>query len=432
MAQETVILLSLAALVLTLSAILRPSSRAANSMPEGTAPPIPDRGIAPSQAYRDEPLTMSGEAPALQEAGAVQEAGTAVEVKSAANPAPSAPIPARGEQYGWIEREYQKTTSQEGAESLEELLANIVEGIAVKDSAGRYSYVNKPFTRLVERPASEIVGCDDEELFGYVTAQSLAAADYETRATGETVQINEVLSHDGSRIFEVTRRLMGEEDDGNQSIVSVWRERTEALQRSQEREQAMRQAVSAFARSIRFVDPYLGDHAQRLARVASAVAKAMGLSESAVMTIEFAALLSQVGKLSVEPELLRKQERLTQDETIRLRRHVDDTATLLSEFDFGLPVAESIHQMHERLDGSGYPRGLSGDQIKLSGRILGACDVFCARISPRSYRAAILPQEALGVLEQNPHRYDSEVVASLVKVMSNAAGKRLLAIQTPE
>ncbi len=418
MAQETVILLSLAAMVLTLSAVLRPSSRLANNAPEEAKPPIPDSGLVKNQTHKDEPITMSG------------EATKAIEVKSTTDTALSTPLPTSNEQFGRTpRREYDKTSSQEDAESLEELLANIAEGIAVKDSIGRYSYANKPFTRLVGRPKSEIIGCDDEELFGYVTAQSLAAADHETRARGETVQINEVHSHDGSRTFEVTRRLMGEEDDGNQSIVSVWRERTEALQRSQEREQAMRQAVSAFARSIRFVDPYLGDHAQRLARVATAVAKAMGLSESAVMTIEFAALLSQVGKLSVEPELLRKQERLAHEETIRLRRHVDDTATLLNEFDFGLPVAESVHQMHERLDGSGYPRGLSGDQINLSGRILGACDVFCARISPRSYRAAILPQEALGVLGQNPHRYDGEVVASLVKVMSNSAGKRLLAIQ---
>jgi HD-GYP domain-containing protein (c-di-GMP phosphodiesterase class II) len=83
--------------------------------------------------------------------------------------------------------------------------------------------------------------------------------------------------------------------------------------------------------------------------------------------------------------------------------------------------------MHERLDGSGYPQGLSGTQIRREARILGAVDVFCARIEPRAYRPAIAADEALAVLRAHPERYDAEVVAALAQVLASPEGEKALA-----
>jgi HD-GYP domain-containing protein (c-di-GMP phosphodiesterase class II) len=83
--------------------------------------------------------------------------------------------------------------------------------------------------------------------------------------------------------------------------------------------------------------------------------------------------------------------------------------------------------MHERLDGKGYPAGLSGDQIPLTARILGACDVFCARIEPRVYRSGITPNSALDILDQNDGRYDPRVIAALRKVAASVTGEKLIA-----
>jgi HD-GYP domain-containing protein (c-di-GMP phosphodiesterase class II) len=90
-------------------------------------------------------------------------------------------------------------------------------------------------------------------------------------------------------------------------------------------------------------------------------------------------------------------------------------------------VLQAITQMNERLDGDGYPKGLKGDEIGLPGRILGACDVFCARLEPRVYRGGIPPATALEILEQNAGRYDSRVVAALRKVANSIAGEKLIA-----
>ena len=99
----------------------------------------------------------------------------------------------------------------------------------------------------------------------------------------------------------------------------------------------------------------------------------------------------------------------------------------LKGVEFDLPVLETIRQMHERLDGTGYPDGLAGPAISRTALILGACDVFCARIEPRSYRSGIDPQAALAILQQNDTRYDRELVSALCDVVQSVAGEKLIA-----
>ena len=100
---------------------------------------------------------------------------------------------------------------------------------------------------------------------------------------------------------------------------------------------------------------------------------------------------------------------------------------ILNGIEFDLPILETIRQMHERLDGTGYPGGLSGADLSLAGRILGVCDVFCARIEPRAYRRGIDPQAALAILRQNDRRYDAKVVSALAAVVQSVAGEKLIA-----
>ena len=96
-----------------------------------------------------------------------------------------------------------------------------------------------------------------------------------------------------------------------------------------------------------------------------------------------------------------------------MQRHVGHALRVLEGVDLDLPVVAAIAQMHERLDGRGYPRGLEGAAIGKEGRVLAVADVFCARTRPRSYRDAILPAEALRHLRSNARRYDEGVVAAL-------------------
>ncbi len=146
-----------------------------------------------------------------------------------------------------------------------------------------------------------------------------------------------------------------------------------------------------------------------------------------IATVEIAANLSQIGKLAVAREILTKPKRLSEAEIAQMQQHIDHAAAILRDIDFELPVLETITQMHELLDGEGYPAGLSGEQIRLTARILAACDVFCARVAPRSYRSGISPEVALDILEQNGHRYDPAVIAALRTVAGSVTGEKLIA-----
>ncbi len=110
-----------------------------------------------------------------------------------------------------------------------------------------------------------------------------------------------------------------------------------------------------------------------------------------------------------------------------MQSHIGHAERALKGIEFDLPILETIRQMHERLDGTGYPDGLAGAAISRTALILGACDVFCARIEPRSYRRGIDPQASLAILQQNDGRYDPEVVSALSAVVRSVAGEKLIA-----
>ena len=193
------------------------------------------------------------------------------------------------------------------------------------------------------------------------------------------------------------------------------------------KEQAIEQIATTLVRAIELRDPYLAGHSRRVAGFSHEVALRMGAGAEEIRTIEIAAQLSQIGKLKVPRSILNKPERHNEAEMQEMRRHIDYATDILKDVDFDLPVYEAVAQMHERLDGGGYPKGLKGADIRLTARILGVCDVFCARVEPRAYRAVISPDHALEILGQNPERYDPKVVEVLREVVSSVPGEKLIA-----
>ena len=167
--------------------------------------------------------------------------------------------------------------------------------------------------------------------------------------------------------------------------------------------------------------------AKRVAEFAVETARQLGAEPEEIATVEIAANLSQIGKLAIPRAILTKTERLDDDEIALMQSHIEHAESVLKDIEFDLPVHATIRQMHERLDGTGYPDGLAGGAISRTGRILGACDVFCARIEPRSYRRGIDAQAALAILRQNDRRYDPEVVSALCAVVRSAIGEKLIA-----
>ncbi len=311
---------------------------------------------------------------------------------------------------------------------LDSINGAIPEFIGLKAPDGTYLYVNPAFATAIGRSPEAILGLDDASIFGQGTAKRLALSDRRVLNSREPVTVDEEIYLGGEpRYLQISKVPFLDSAGESSGIVSVTRDVTELVEQQRKKERAIQQMVSALVRAIELRDPYLAGHSRRVAEFAVAVGKQLGRDEEELATLELAANLSQIGKLAIRKELLNKPTRLTEAEITEMESHVGHAIDFLKGIDFELPVVETIAQMHERLDGEGYPKGLAGEDIRLTGRILGACDVFCARVEPRSYRAGLAPAAVLDILEGNITRYDPDVIEALKQVVATIPGEKLIA-----
>jgi len=156
--------------------------------------------------------------------------------------------------------------------------------------------------------------------------------------------------------------------------------------------------VQAFVNAMEAKSPYLRGHSHRVAAVAATIAAELALTEWEVENVRLAGQLHDVGKIGVRESVLDKPGQLTRDEFAHVQEHVPIGLKILSPLTYLGPVLDYIAHHHERVDGSGYPGGLSGDAVSLGGRVLGAADALDALTSPRAYREAMPIDEALAWL----------------------------------
>jgi HD-GYP domain-containing protein (c-di-GMP phosphodiesterase class II) len=164
-------------------------------------------------------------------------------------------------------------------------------------------------------------------------------------------------------------------------------------------------------------DPYTAGHQRRVADLARAIGLDLGLSADRVEGLRIAGTIHDVGKVSIPSEILSKPTRLTELEYRLIQSHSQVGHDILNDIEFSWPIAEMVLQHHERIDGSGYPRGLKGDDILLEARILAISDVVEAMASHRPYRAALGIEAALEEIEKNKGiLYDPEAAGTCLKL----------------
>ena len=202
-------------------------------------------------------------------------------------------------------------------------------------------------------------------------------------------------------------------DQVAQAIQNSQRERSqEALRDSLERvKNLLEQTVNVLASTVEMRDPYTAGHQRRVAVLADAIAREMELSLDRIEGLRMAALIHDIGKIYVPAEILSKPGALTLTEQRLIQTHPQVGHDVLQRVDFPWPVASIVLQHHERWDGSGFPEGLSGEEILLEARILGVADVVEAMSSHRPYRAARGIPEALKIVSENSGiLFDPQVV----------------------
>jgi putative nucleotidyltransferase with HDIG domain len=171
------------------------------------------------------------------------------------------------------------------------------------------------------------------------------------------------------------------------------------------------------ARAVETRDPYTAGHQKQVAGLSCAIARELGLSESHVEGIRVAGIIHDIGKISVPSKVLAKPAKLTELEFGIVKTHPEVGYEILKSIEFPWPIAQMVLQHHERMNGSGYPQGLSGKDILLEARILCVADVVEAMASHRPYRAGLGIESALEEILQNKGTlYDPDVVATCVRL----------------
>jgi len=312
-------------------------------------------------------------------------------------------------------------------EFLDRVNVSLDMGLLMVDVKGQIHVCNRAFAQVVQGREEELSG---QMIYNVLPAK--AAAELVDRVRQVALKAGEdsyevwldAPAEGGEvepRLFRVTLSPFLDSAEENRrearsGAVVTLKDVTEFRRRAERARLQQRRLIEAFTSVEASADPYLHGFSLRMADLAERVALSMGLSEDSRNTLVMSAQLSQLGKLFVPRDLLTKQGRLTDEELAEVRRAPEHAARVLSSVDFDLPIARALHEMYENLDGSGYPRGLKGEEILFEARLLGVLNAYCAMVSDRAYRQGMSVSAALAQLRGNP-RYEQSLVDALEKVV---------------
>jgi HD-GYP domain-containing protein (c-di-GMP phosphodiesterase class II) len=207
-----------------------------------------------------------------------------------------------------------------------------------------------------------------------------------------------------------------------QSETALRGEEEDILKKSFHRlETLLEETVEAIALIVQKKDSLVAQHQERVSRLACAIGREMGLDSGRVDVIGLAALLHDLGMMFIPHDTLEKRGELTESQLQTVKNHAEAEFQILKTIDLFLPVAEIVHQHHERLDGSGYPAGLKGDEILLEARIIAVADVVEAMMSARPHRAALGVEAAMAEIASGKGiRYDPNAVDACIRLFKEA------------
>ncbi len=307
-------------------------------------------------------------------------------------------------------------------------------GLMMVDVGGKLHLVNRAFAQIVGKSEAELENQNLHSIVPNSVALQVQEAVSQVSKIDESKTIEIKLPSNGEeRLYRATLFPFEDKDDDNTSAaVITMQDITEFRRNSEKRNKQQMSTIEALVGTIEGVDPYLAGHSTLMRRLAELLAENMSLEAKDRDTITTAAVLSQIGRIFVPPELLAKTDKLTPEEQAIIAKIPEYAHNILKTIEFANPVPAAVLQINERLDGSGSPNKLQGDAISLHGRILGVINTFCAMASPRSFRAGLPIDVALKILRENSTAYDQNVVEKLATVLISPAGTEAMAARLAE
>jgi len=310
------------------------------------------------------------------------------------------------------ERKKTEEALQKSEAKYRQLIENAHEGIFQSTAEGRHITVNQAFADILgyDSPEEVLKNISDIAHQIYVNPEDrtkiLQTIEKEGSVKGYEA---EFYRKDGSKIWVSINMHAVRDNQGkilyyqgiDQDITDKKRIETERQENIERLRRSLGATINAMAVTVETRDPYTAGHQRRVADLARAIASEMNLSSDQVDGIRMASTIHDIGKISIPSEILSKPTKLTELEFNLIKTHSQSGYNILKDINFLWPVAEIILQHHERINGSGYPYGLKGDEILLGAQILAVADVVEAISSHRPYRPAFGINIALNEIIKN-------------------------------
>jgi PAS domain S-box-containing protein len=317
---------------------------------------------------------------------------------------------------------------RESEERFRGIFENTTIGLYRTAPDGRILMANPALVRMLGYSSFDELAQRNLEGEGYAPECPRSAFKQRIESEGQVIGLGSAwVRRDGTTLFvcESARAIRDEAGntlyyEGTAEDITERKRAEGKLRRSYAKLQgALEGTVHTLVSAIELRDPYTAGHQRRVTKLACAIAGEMSLPEEQIEGIRMAGLIHDMGKITVPAEILSKPTPLSDFEYGLIKNHAQVGHDVLKEMDFPWPLAQIVLQHHERLDGSGYPQGLVGEEIMLEARILAVADVVEAMASHRPYRPPRGLDKALEEISQNRGvLYDPEVVDVCLKLFA--------------
>jgi PAS domain S-box-containing protein len=301
--------------------------------------------------------------------------------------------------------------------------------IFILDTQNRFRFANSEASKAAGITPAEMLNKDIAAVWGPASAKRYLELNEQALKAGAPISNVARLELDGGRkVLRSEHIPLKERSGATAGVLTVEHDITDVVTEREKRARTLQNLVKTLVGVVDRRDPFAANHSTRVARVARAVAREMGLTETEVDTAEIAANLLNLGKIMIPPEVLAKTGDLTEEERRLLRNSVQVSADIIQDIEFDGPVVETLRQAQERWDGTGQPRGLKSEEILITARIIGVANALVGMISDRAFRQGMPMDAAIETLFKEAGRaYDRKVVAALVNYLDNRDGRAQLA-----
>lgn len=321
--------------------------------------------------------------------------------------------------------------AKEAREEIEkkyvDLLDGIEDGYFEVDLAGNMTFFNESSCNIFGYPRRDFMGINNRDYTEPHVAREIYIHFNEIYQTGIPKKIidYEIIKKDGSRrILSISASLIKDSTGKRTGFRGIARDITEFKQAEEKLNKSFEDLRKSLGGTIRVLmrmvearDPYTAGHQKNVSDLARSIAMELKLPEEQVDGIRMAGLIHDLGKIQIPAEILSKPGRLTQIEFELIKSHSQIGSNILRDIEFPWPLSDIILQHHERIDGSGYPRGLKGDDILIEAKIIAIADVVEAMMTHRPYRAALGLKIALDEIEKNKgNHFDPETADICIKL----------------